>query len=95
MPLWLSTINSNNLTKRNIVDLIQRYIPNLTVKYVDGGTDPRNYIVDFSKVREALNFTPKFSIEMGIDEVLKEINAGNLDEVDSNKNFHGNYEIVL
>ena len=39
--------------------------------------------------------TPKFSIEMGIDEILKEINKGNLDAVEKNKNFHGNYEIVL
>ena len=78
-----------------IVDKILEKIPSGKVKYKDFGSDPRNYIVDFSKVRNTLNFTPKFSIEMGIDEILKEINKGNLDAVDNNKNFHGNYEIVL
>ena len=87
--------DSNNATKRMIVDKILEKVPAGKVKYKDFGSDPRNYIVDFSKVRNTLDFTPKFSIEMGIDEILKEINKGNLDAVDNNKNFHGNYEIVL
>ena len=86
--------DSNNLTKRNIVDLIQKYIPNLTVKYVDGGTDPRNYIVDFSKVKKVLFFEPSWSVNDGIKELINFLENGLYNDVEIDKNFYGNYQII-
>lgn len=63
----------NNFTKKGIVDLILSKIPNGKVKYQQHGSDPRNYRVNFLKVREKLGFEPKFSIEDGIVELLDSI----------------------
>ena len=61
--------------------------------FQDRGTDPRNYKVDFSKVRNVLNFEPKFSVIDGINEVINAIKVHALDDVDKNPNFYGNYLI--
>ena len=44
----------NNYTKQGIVDAILEQLPNAQVKYKEHGVDPRNYRVDFSKVRKNL-----------------------------------------
>lgn len=53
--------------------------------------DKRNYVVDFSKVKNLLNFEPKYSIEYGINEILKNL------KLEKNKNLKystfGNYKI--
>ena len=36
-------INDNNSTKRSLVDLIKKHIPNSKVKFQSHGSDPRNY----------------------------------------------------
>ena len=42
--------NSNNFTKRNIIEMIRSKIDNIKVNFVEGDTDPRNYRVDFTKL---------------------------------------------
>jgi nucleoside-diphosphate-sugar epimerase len=59
----------NNYTKRMLVDKIKKYYKNCKIKYQDKGPDPRNYRVDFSKVKKKLNFIPKKSIDDGILEI--------------------------
>ncbi len=85
--------DENNFTKRNLVDLIKKHIPKLNVNYVTGGNDPRNYIVDFSKVRNKLEFVPSVSVEDGIKEIIEYLNKGVFLDYESNKNFYGNYLI--
>jgi len=84
----------NNATKQMIVDLILVKLPNAKVKYQQHGSDPRNYRVNFEKVKLALGFEPRFTIQYGIDELLAAIDNHVFDQVDQNKNFHGNYEII-
>jgi len=55
------------------VDLILSKIPEGKVKYQEHGSDPRNYRVNFTKVREKLGFEPKFSIDDSINELLDAI----------------------
>lgn len=38
--------------------------------YQEHGTDPRNYCVDLSKLRERLAFEPAFDVEWGITELV-------------------------
>ena len=83
----------NNATKQMIIDMILSKIPNGKVKYQKYGNDPRNYRVNFNKVKTELGFEPKYSIQNGIDELLKAINNNQFDDVDENMNFYGNYEV--
>jgi len=83
----------NNATKQMIVDMILKKIPNGKVKYQEHGSDPRNYRVNFEKVKTVLGFQPKYSIQDGIDELVDAIDNHIFDHVDENRNFHGNYEI--
>ena len=76
-----------------IVDLILNKIPNGKVNYQEHGADPRNYRVNFNKVKSILGFEPKFNIDHGIDELLKAINDHQFDDVEKNKFFYGNYSI--
>ena len=38
--------------------------------------DKRNYRVDFTKINKFLHFTPKWSLEEGIDQVIQAITLG-------------------
>jgi len=83
----------NNATKQMIVDKILEKIPNGKVNNKEFGSDPRNYKVDFKKVKSVLGFEPEFTIQDGIDELINKINNNEFHDVDKNRNFFGNYEI--
>jgi len=83
----------NNATKQMIVDKILNKIPNGNVKYQEHGSDPRNYKVNFNKVKTVLGFEPKYTVQDGIDELVDAIDNHVFDSIDDNRNFHGNYEI--
>jgi len=83
----------NNATKQMIVDMILNKIPDGKVKYREHGSDPRNYRVNFNKVKTVLGFEPKYTVQDGIDELVDAMDNHIFDHVDENRNFHGNYEI--
>ena len=83
----------NNATKQMIINLILNKIPDGKVKYQEQGSDPRNYRVNFQKVKKVLGFEPQYTVQNGIDELVEAIDNHLFDHVDENKNFHGNYEI--
>jgi hypothetical protein len=39
-------------------------------------TDRRNYRVSFAKIRELLNFTPQWTVEKGIEQVIAALRSG-------------------
>jgi nucleoside-diphosphate-sugar epimerase len=84
---------ANNYTKQGIVEIILSLLPSAKVKYQDHGSDPRNYRVSFSKVRDRLGFKPKYTVLHGVTELLDAINERVFDRVDQMHNFYGNYEI--
>tara|TARA_B100000900_G_C20597282_1_gene723949 strand:- start:189 stop:1196 length:1008 start_codon:yes stop_codon:yes gene_type:complete len=84
---------ANNATKQMIIDLILKKIPNGKVKYQENGSDPRNYRVNFEKVKSILGFKPKFTIQDGIDELVHAFNNHVFDHVDDSINSYGNYEL--
>lgn len=60
---------SLNYTKKQIVDiLLNRF--SFEIEYVNWD-DPRDYKVDFSKLKSIINYKIKFSLESGIDELSK------------------------
>ena len=83
----------NNYTKQGIVDAVLDQIPKAKVKYKEHGVDPRNYRVNFSKVKRILDFEPKYTVPDGIKEVLDTFENHAFAHVDEQRNVYGNYEI--
>lgn len=83
----------NNFTKKMIVDLIVKNIPEAKVKYGANGSDPRNYKVSFSKVNSVLNFIPTWTVEDGIKELINAFDLGLYADVNTDKNKYGNYHL--
>jgi nucleoside-diphosphate-sugar epimerase len=83
----------NNFTKKMIVDLIVKNIPEAKVKFGANGSDPRNYKVSFSKVNSVLNFVPTWTVEDGIKELINAFDLGLYADVNTDKNKYGNYHL--
>jgi nucleoside-diphosphate-sugar epimerase len=86
---------SNNFTKQMIVDEIMRQVPAGKVKYQEYGSDPRNYRVSFTKIREQLGFSIQYSVRRGVEELLEALREGLFDNVESQSCWFGNYEIFV
>jgi nucleoside-diphosphate-sugar epimerase len=86
--------DENNHTKQSIVDLILARIPGAKVSYKANSSDPRNYRVNFKKVRSILHFEPAYSIADGVDEILWAMGSGLLEDVEARSNFYGNYALT-
>jgi len=65
-------LSDANISKLELCDKIKEYIPKFTIMEAEIGKDPdqRNYIVSNEKI-EATGFQPKFSLDMGIKELIK------------------------
>jgi dTDP-D-glucose 4,6-dehydratase len=63
------------------------------VKYKEKGSDPRNYKVNFSKIRNVLGFEPKFAVSDGIVELISVLQQNVFSRVEEQRNFYHNYEI--
>jgi nucleoside-diphosphate-sugar epimerase len=61
----------NNITKRGIVDKLMKITPALKVNFEGAGRDPRDYRVDFRKIKKTLKFEASRDINDGILEILK------------------------
>jgi nucleoside-diphosphate-sugar epimerase len=85
--------NVNNFTKQMIVDAILDVLPDAKVAYQEHGEDPRNYRVDFAKIRDRLGFEPKYTVRDGIKELIDALKQGQFADIDDNPNFYGNFEI--
>jgi nucleoside-diphosphate-sugar epimerase len=77
-----------------IVDAIAPLIRDPKIRFQEHGSDPRNYRVDFRKIRERLGFEPSQTVPDGIRELIGALDARLFDEADARRNFHGNYEIA-
>lgn len=84
--------NRNNYTKRAMIDLIQSWVGEGDVAFVEAGSDPRNYRVDFAKAKERLGFEAATAVEDGVREIVDAIGRGFFHTLDP-KTFYGNYVI--
>lgn len=85
--------DKNNHTKQSIVDIVVEKLPNSRVIYREKGSDPRNYRVDFGKVREHLYFEPAFDVEYGVSELIRALDTGVFADYSDRRNFYGNYTL--
>lgn len=85
--------DDNNYTKRMLVNKILKLLPAANVHFQEHGGDPRNYKVNFDKVKNVLGFSPKYSVEFGVQELLGALENKVFNNSGEFRNFHGNYEI--
>ena len=80
----------NNFQKIEIAKLIKKHVPSFDYQIVKTKNDPRNYIVNFDKIKKKLGIKKFVSVESGIVEMIKY-----LKKQDKVKKFlkFGNYKI--
>lgn len=76
---------SENYQKQMIVDEIKKQIPDANVKYVTKNEDPRDYRVNFSKIKEQLGFELMFTVPDGIRQIKEVLDAGFIQNPDESK----------
>jgi nucleoside-diphosphate-sugar epimerase len=67
-----------NYRKIDLVEAIQREIPRGEVTYVHRDEDPRDYKVNFDKIRADLGFATKMTVPDGIREIARALDASAL-----------------
>jgi len=85
--------DENNFTKRGLVELIGSKISQMNFTFREKGSDPRNYKVDFSKIRTTIGFKPIYTVEAGVNQILEAYEIGLLGAVENNRFHYGNYKI--
>jgi nucleoside-diphosphate-sugar epimerase len=83
----------NNFNKQSIIDEIMKHFPSALVKYKEKGSDPRNYKVNFSKIKNILGFEPKHTVPDGISELIGALKQNIFFRVEEQPNFYHNLEI--
>ena len=74
--------DENNLRILNLAYRIRDQVPGAEVRVAATDPDLRDYNVGFEKIRKALDFSAKVSIDDGIREVLEALKQGRLDPND-------------
>jgi nucleoside-diphosphate-sugar epimerase len=65
-----------NYSKKMIAEEILKIIPATTIKYVQKSEDPRDYRVDFSKIKNELGFSITKTVPQGLLEIHQILNDG-------------------
>ena len=63
-----------------IGDLIRSYVPSIRVVNRGDEVDPCNYRVNFGKLRKLLGFTPLWTVEKGIEQVIQALQTGQVQD---------------
>ncbi|OSZ82404.1 epimerase [Chitinophagaceae bacterium IBVUCB1] len=76
---------SENYQKKMIVDEVKKLIPDAQIKYVSKNEDPRDYRVNFDKIKNRLGFELMFKVPDGIAQIKKVLDDGFILNPDDNK----------
>ena len=68
--------NEQNYTIHQIGEMIQQHVPGAALVSHGEDIDPRNYWVNFNKIGRSLGFSPKWTVDEGIDQVIEAIRSG-------------------
>lgn len=74
---------AENYTKKMIAEELLRQIPGAKIRYVQRTEDPRDYRVNFDKIRRELGFRITRRVPDGIAEVLRLLRSGLLSNPDA------------
>ena len=88
--------SDENYTKRMVVDVVQDVLGGAgIVSFEEGGRDPRNYRVNFDKIREQLGFEPQHRVPETVASLVEAIQAGVFDDFDMRPGFYTNHSVVI
>ncbi len=65
-----------NYNKGMIIKEVCKVVPNVTVNYVDSSEDPRDYRVNFDKIKNELGFTITKTVPDGVKEIYALLKTG-------------------
>jgi nucleoside-diphosphate-sugar epimerase len=79
---------NENYTKQMIVNEIQKQISDSKIKYVRKEEDPRDYRVDFAKIKSVLEFEITKRIPDGIKEIKEIVQTGVISDPDNPRYYN-------
>ena len=86
--------SDENYTKRMIVEVVQDSIGgNGKVRFEVGDRDPRNYRVDFEKIRAQLAYEPDLRVPTSVAAVAEAVRVGSFADYPERPGFYTNHEI--
>jgi nucleoside-diphosphate-sugar epimerase len=77
--------NEQNYQLGDAAHIIQSFVPRAKVVDMGADTDFRNYRVDFSKIKKMLSFTPEWTLEKGVQQVIEAFEKGDVRDYRSSK----------
>lgn len=87
--------SEENYTKRMVVDVVQERLGGRGhVSFVEGGVDPRNYRVDFSKIAATLGFQPDHRVPEFVSSLVTAVEAGAYRDREQRAGFFTNGRIA-
>jgi nucleoside-diphosphate-sugar epimerase len=84
--------DTQQFTKRMIVELVRKHVPGSQVEYRSGDTDPRNYRVSFARLAGQLGFQCRHTVEDYIP-VVAEATINGVFARAGEDHRNGNYEV--
>jgi nucleoside-diphosphate-sugar epimerase len=75
--------DKENYTKIQLAKIIKEFITDVEIEIIKSKKDPRNYKVSFEKIKNSLNFEPKYTVRDSVIEILNDIQSGKIDPRDS------------
>jgi nucleoside-diphosphate-sugar epimerase len=72
--------DDQNYTIQQVGEIIHRLVPTAELVSMGSDTDRRNYQVNFSKIRNVLQFVPQRTVEYGIQQVFEAIQCGKVND---------------
>jgi nucleoside-diphosphate-sugar epimerase len=68
--------NEQNYTIKEIGEVVHKLVPEAKLVQNTADLDRRNYWVNFTKIQKTLNFTPRWTVEAGVEQVIQAIVSG-------------------
>jgi nucleoside-diphosphate-sugar epimerase len=84
--------SDQNHTILEVGELIHQQVIGAELLVDETQTDPRNYRIDFSKIRDFLDFHPTWTVEEGVQQVLTAIASGKVGDYRDPK--YSNFEFL-
>lgn len=79
---------NENYTKKMLVNEIKKILPNAKIKYITKHEDPRDYKVNFDKIKKELGFKISMSVPDGINEIKRVILENLIQEPENQKYYN-------
>lgn len=72
--------NQQNYTIDQVAEIVQNVLPETEIVRMNEASDRRNYRVDFCKIKMAVGFNPRWTVEDGVRQVIDAIQAGQISD---------------